>query len=90
MEGKDLRMMFMRILPPVNFMTPYVEGYFEKGEYLIELSTGGYSSVLCCYIFGVTVVNTKTRIHCIDLCKSFVGRTERGTREEAMEYIESF
>lgn len=86
MNTDELRELF----PIPNICTPYVLGYFQKGKYAIELSTGGYDGVLDCYTFGVTVVTIEPWKHCIDLCKSFTGTSEMKAKEKAMEYIESF
>lgn len=84
-----LERIFKSVLPNKNFMTPCVVGYFKKGNYIIELST---DSVPFCglHSYGVTVVDTDTMSHCVDLSESFSNKNENVAKREAMEYIESF
>jgi hypothetical protein len=86
--NKELEIRFKSIVGGSNFMTPIVIDYFERGDYIIELSTG--NGKFCgLYGYGVTVANTKTNEHCIDLCESFSDANKDIAREKAMEYINS-
>ena len=90
MEKSELESRFKSVLPNKNFCTPYVDDYFQKGKYIIELSYGGYAPQFGGYPFGVTVVDFETKTHCVGLCQSFIGKDKTKARKEAMEYIESF
>lgn len=89
MERQELELMFKGIVGADNFMTPVIIDYFERGSYIIELSTGnGKFCGLYCY--GVTIADTKTRKHLIDLSKSFSSPCKDIALKDAMEYIASF
>ena len=85
---RNLEMAFRSIVAGVNFMTPEVESYFEKGNFIAELST---SDDLFCglHAFGVTVANTKDRKHEISMCRSFLNKDKETARKNALEYINS-
>ena len=89
MERQELELEFKRIVGGDNFMTPVIIDYFERGSYIIELSTGnGKFCGLYCY--GVTIADTKTRKHLIDLSKNFSSPCEKIALKNAMDYIASF
>lgn len=76
---------FISVVPYKNFMTPTVEGYVRKGDYVCEISCGeafgGGTAV------GVTVVNAVTRTHEHELCKCKSCVTYQSALEWAKEYI---
>ena len=78
-----LEIIFKSVVPHKNFITPDVEGYFERGNYVCELSRGEFCGIK---MYGVTVVDKTTKTHCCDICKSFSGSR---AKEQAMEYIDS-
>ena len=59
---------FTSIVKGENFMTPRVHGYYLKGDYIIELSSGDFMSGR---MYGVTVANRVTKTHENALCRSF-------------------
>jgi hypothetical protein len=65
-----------------NFMTPTILGFYECGDYYVELSTstGGVEFSGVERMFGVTVA--KDRVHLHDMSKCF------GSRDEANEYMQ--
>lgn len=71
---------FTSIVKGENFMTPTVLGYYKKGKYAIELSSGKFLSGR---LYGVTVADTETKEHVNELCKSFE------TLKQAKEYMEA-
>lgn len=83
-----LEMQFKSIVRGSNIFTPEVLNYFERGSYIIELST---SDGLFCgeWAFGVTVANYETNEHCHLLCKSFLSRNRDVAYKDAMDYINS-
>ena len=89
MERQELELKFKGIVGGDNCMTPVIIDYFERGSYIIELSTGnGKFCGLYCY--GVTIADTKTRKHLIDLSNSFSSPSKEIALKDAMEYIDSF
>ena len=85
---RNKKMAFKSIVDGVNFMTPEVVDYFERGKFVAELST---SDDLFCglHAFGVTVANTKDRKHEISMCRSFLNKDKETARKNALEYINS-
>lgn len=76
---------FVSVVPYKNFMTPTVEGYVRKGDYICEISCGeafGGGTMV-----GVTIVNAKTRTHEYELCKSNSYPTYKGALAWAKEYV---
>lgn len=89
MERQELELEFKRIVGADNFMTPVIIDYFERGSYIIELSTG-HGKFCGLYCYGVTIADTNTRKHLIDLSKSFSSSSKEIALKDAMEYINSF
>lgn len=89
MERQELELEFKRIVGGDNFMTPVIIDYFERGSYIIELSTG-HGKFCGLYCYGVTIADTKKREHLVDLSKSFSSSSKEIALKDAMEYIDSF
>lgn len=89
MERQELELEFKRIVGGNNFMTPVIIDYFERGSYIIELSTG-HGKFCGLYCYGVTIADTKTREHLVDLSKNFSSSSKDIALKNAMEYIASF
>lgn len=84
---KNLERKFKSVVPHKNFMTPNVEGYFEKGDYICELSSG---YIFCgLYVFGVTTINAKTMKHESEKSKSFFHCIEEQAKNNALNFIHS-
>lgn len=89
MERQELELEFKRIVGGDNFMTPVIIDYFERGSYIIELSTG-HGKFCDLYCYGVTIADTKTREHLVDLSKNFSSSSKDIALKNAMDYIASF
>ena len=71
--------LFREVVPNSNVITPHLVGYYNNGQYDMELTKGeGMSGT---DVFGVTVVNTVTKEHEHDISKMF------HSRKEAVNYM---
>lgn len=76
---------FRKVKPIQNFLTPDVEGYFQKGNYICELSSGG--EFCGKYIFGVSVINEQTMQYEEEKSKCFLHPNEEQAKNDALNYI---
>lgn len=66
--------LFNQVVRGKNIITPRVRGYYQNGNYLMELSEGeGFNGEP---VYGVTVVNIAYKEHEHDLSKMFFSRKE--------------
>lgn len=78
---------FRSIVKGKNIVTPDILGFYRKGEYDIELSSGslfsGTHKGVNDLLYGVTVVNTITKNHEHELSKCF------DNKKSAIKYMET-